>query len=101
MGKTLIQVDALSRRPDYDRGEEDNKGVTLLKDEVFVQSINVELQEWIWDTKVQDPQLVPLWTMSGKKFKQPAFGKLEDWSEDDRIFLYKDKVYVPLDKDLC
>ena len=44
-GKILIQANALSRRPDHDRGEEDNNGVTLLKDEVFVRSINVELKE--------------------------------------------------------
>ena len=34
--KTLVQADALSKRLDHDGGEEDNKEVTLLKDEVFV-----------------------------------------------------------------
>ena len=99
-GKTLIQANALSRKPDHDGGEEDNKEVTLLKDEVFVWSINLELKEQICDTKAQDLQLVLLQTKSGKKFKWPAFGKPEDWSKDNGILLYKDKVYVPLDKDI-
>ena len=100
-GKTLVQADTLSGRPDHDGEEEDNKKVTLLKDEVFVQSINLELKEQIRNTKVWDPQLVLLQTKSGKKLKWPTFSKPEDWSEDDGILLYKDKVYVPPDEDIC
>lgn len=78
LGKTLVQADALSRRPDYDGGEEDNKGVTLPKDKVFVWFINVELKELIQDTKAWDLQLVTFWAKSGKKLKWLAFSKPED-----------------------
>ena len=36
-GKENGRADALSRRPDYDQGEGDNEGVTVLPDAVFVK----------------------------------------------------------------
>ena len=34
------KADALSRRPDYDTGEEDNKDVVVLPDALFVRTIS-------------------------------------------------------------
>ena len=37
-GKDNGQADALSRQPDYDQGEGDNKNVVVLPDHIFVQT---------------------------------------------------------------
>ena len=99
-GKELVQADALSRRPDHDRGENDNQDVILLKEEVFAKAVNVELQERIRSNKARDPQLIDLLTSKGKIQQRPGFGKPEDWTDDEGILLYKDRVYVPPDDDL-
>src|SRR5258707_15741731 len=36
-GKANRRADALSRRPDYDQGERNNKGVTILPKELFIR----------------------------------------------------------------
>ena len=38
-GSANGRADALSRRPDYSQGEEDNEGVVVLPDEVFVRQL--------------------------------------------------------------
>ncbi len=43
----MVQADTLSRRPDHDRGGNDNQDVILLKKEVFAKVVNLELQERI------------------------------------------------------
>ena len=35
-GKANGQADALSRRPDYDKGDKDNQDITMLPDKIFV-----------------------------------------------------------------
>ena len=39
------RADALSRRPDYDQGEDDNKDVVVLPDNLFVQESHLEWME--------------------------------------------------------
>ena len=41
-GRLNGQADALSRRPRYDQGEEDNKDVVVLPDHVFIQAGGVQ-----------------------------------------------------------
>ena len=36
----------------------------------------------------------------GKTLNWPNYGKSEDWTEDEGIVLYKDKVYIPPDENL-
>ena len=40
-GASMGKADILSRRADYDRGEEDNKDVVFLKEDWFMQAINL------------------------------------------------------------
>ena len=56
-GKTNIKADILSRRVDHNRGEDDNKDVTVLKDEWFrrietVQRKEIE-EEWTRSMEVE------------------------------------------------
>ena len=95
----MVQADALSRRPDHDRGENDNQDVILLKEEVFAKAVNLELREKIRGNRARDPELVDLLTSKGK-IKRPGFGKPEDWTDNEGILLYRDRVYVPPDDNL-
>jgi hypothetical protein len=38
LGKSNGQADALSRHPDYDQGKHDNKNITVLPEQLFIQS---------------------------------------------------------------
>jgi hypothetical protein len=40
-GTANWQVDALSRRPDYDQGQNDNQDVTVLPEQVFIKALEV------------------------------------------------------------
>ena len=40
-GASMGKADILSRRADYDRGEEDNKDVVFLKEDWFMRAINL------------------------------------------------------------
>lgn len=99
-GKSLTQADTLSLRSGHDGGENDNKDAVVLGSELFVKAINVELQERIRDSKLRDTSVVEYITLKGKATKHPEFGKPEDWSDDDGILLYKNRVYVPPDNQL-
>ena len=44
-GSANGRADALSRRPDYDQGEEDNEGVTVLPDALFIRTTSGEGEE--------------------------------------------------------
>ena len=80
-------------------GENDNQDVILLKEEVFAKAVNLKLREKIRGNRARDPELVDLLTSKGK-IKRPGFGKPEDWTDDEGILLYRDKVYVPPDDNL-
>ena len=56
-GTSNGRADTLSRRPDYDQGEDDNKDVTVLPDHLFVragQVQEVEDEEQIRELTIQD-----------------------------------------------
>ena len=57
-GKTNIKADILSRRADHNRGEDDNKDVTVLKDEWFRRIETVRREEIAEETKKEAEQLL-------------------------------------------
>jgi hypothetical protein len=58
-GKSNGQADALSRCPDYDQGEHDNKNITVLPDRIFIQS---GVTTYIPETQlVQDEDILRPW----------------------------------------
>ncbi len=99
-GKTLVQADTLSRRLDHDPGTHDNEDVTLLPGELFAKAVHVDLQEHIRDTTSRDKTVVESLNGAWHLKKDPLIGKKEDWSMDDGIVLFKEKVYVPPDEEL-
>ena len=53
-GSTNRQADALSQRPDYSQEEEDNEGVVVLPDEVFVRQLQDKEDK-------QDKEIIKRW----------------------------------------
>lgn len=99
-GKTLVQADALSRRPDHNPGDHDNEDVTMLPEELFVNAVHTELQERIRNTTSRDTTVMESLNHTWYLKKKPLIGSPTDWDTDDGIVLFKDKVYVPPDQDL-
>ena len=58
-GSANGRADALSRRPDYDQGTEDNTNVTVLPDSIFVRTIEVVPEELSQDNEVIKPWIDP------------------------------------------
>ena len=55
-GKTNIKADILLRRADHNRGEDDNKDVTVLKDEWFRRTETIQKEEIAKETRKEAEQ---------------------------------------------
>jgi len=78
-GKMNGRADALSRRPDYDQGEDDNRDVVVLPDKLFVRANTVE----------QAPQLIQILTKEDTHPEDPIYQQNEDvlkpWVDAHRL----------------
>lgn len=108
-GKKSVKPDALSRRPDHKKGENDNQNVVLLKPSYFkIQALKQghvlltgsenDLLKKIREAKELDEQVVK----AVKELRNSSTKKVdgEEWSEEQGLILFRGKVYVPKDKDL-
>ena len=89
----------MSRRPDHDKGDHDNEDVVLLPNHLFINLVDLELRERIRTNSARDTVVTDSLTLLQKR-QPPVIGKKEDWTEDDGITLFRNKVYVPLNEDL-
>src|SRR5258707_743971 len=97
--------DALSRRADHPRGVDDNADFTLLTPEVFelraMEAITLEGEEAIFMERIRqsaqfnDPVV--------KALKALDVGELrsDEWTRAEGVVLYRGKVYVPDNPQLC
>jgi hypothetical protein len=95
----LIQVDALSRRPDHVT-KEDDETVTMLPDELFISVIAEDLKDKIVMLTQTDELAQTITECLGKQLPLPMRTALSDWKNIDNLILYKNRVYVPTDADL-
>ena len=108
-GKSSGKPDALSRRPDHGKGENDNEDVTLLKPSYFlVQALKqghalvnggeAEILKKIRNSKDLDEKVVK----AVEEMKDSNFKKLEghEWSQEQGLILFRGKVYVPKDPEI-
>lgn len=101
-GKSSGKPDALSRRPDHDQGENDNKDVVLIDPELFVNAIHTDkeyIQSMFSTTpvldeirKAQDQDRTVLEYRAQRS--SPNFPKTLSWSSDG-LLLSEGKIYVP------
>ncbi len=78
-GKMNGRANALSRRPDYDQGEDDNRNVVVLPDKLFIRANTVE----------QAPQLMQVLTKEDTHPEDPIYQQNEDvlepWVDAHRL----------------
>ena len=95
-GKANTKANILSRRAGHDRGENDNQGVILLKEELFVRlHDDDDALEKILDRirKINKKQ----WEEMVKKNVE---SKIEGWKVEQGLVTWKERVYVPIDMTL-
>jgi hypothetical protein len=109
-GKSMGKCDALSRRADHANGADDNRDTTLLRPEFFAiralegvtiegaeRSILREVRKGVRDGKSEDA------VVSAMKELGRAKGKTlrsSEWTEEDGLWRFRDRIYVPLIPDL-
>src|SRR6202795_3427796 len=103
-GSSSGKPDALSRRPDHDRGEEDNKDITLLKPEFFeiqalqqghvlIESHETDILKEVRKCKNYEDSVAK----SIIELKRSPTKRLrtDEWPEDQDLTLLGGKVYIP------
>jgi len=78
-GKMNGRADALSRRPDYDQGEDNNRDIVVLPDKLFIRANTVE----------QAPRLIQILTEEDTHPEDPIYQQNEDvlkpWVDAHRL----------------
>ena len=104
-GHKMVQSDALSRRPDFCPEEDhDNEDMVLLPENLFVNLIDLELQEKIASAQEIDGQVADALKLLTGNGPSHLKDDLSDWkveeSENGKVVFYQNKNYVPKDLDL-
>ena len=100
-GGQMIQSDALSRRPDLCPEEDnDNSDVTLLPDEIFVKTIDIETHDLLAAAMMKDETMKDAIQALKTGGTPPLKSSLTDWKIEDGLLFFKDRCYVPPDQTL-
>ena len=104
-GHKMVQSDALSRRPDLcPEDDTDNENVVMLPDEMFVNLIDMDLQERIATANDLDGNATEALRLLLEKAPTEMIMGLEDWEMENtngrNILFYKGKNYIPKDTEL-
>ena len=96
----LIQADALSQCPDHTKGEDDDELVTMLPEEQFISLITVDLRDQIKTLSSNDEFIKGIIKCLKEQSTPPLQTALSNWTLDDSIILFKNRVYVPNNRDI-
>ena len=103
-GHKMILSDTLSRRPDHCPEEEENEEAILLPDSLFLNLLDLTLQDRIANAKDYDFDITNAIAILLEEGPTGIRSDLEDWKIDEKdekkILFYKGKNYVPKDQDL-
>jgi Integrase zinc binding domain len=101
----MVQSDALSRQPDYGtnkRIEEEDK--VVLPDNLFINLLDTELQEWILNRKELDLDVKNAIETLMEKGLTNLKNDLQDWKIEEidgqKTIFFKGKNYIPKDLEL-
>lgn len=86
-GNTQKKVDALSQRPDYIQGKDNNKNQTLLKKELFRSFIMQEGEFW---RKIEEAE-----EFTEEEVREAVEHHEEGWRREGKMIFWKERVYVP------
>ena len=90
----------LSCRPDHTKGEEDDKLVTMLPEDLFIDLIATDLRNQIQILSSKDDFIKGVIKCLETRSAPPLRTTLSDWTNDDGIILFKNKVFVLNDRDI-
>ena len=101
----MIQSDALSRQPDYiPEQDNDNMDRILLPENMFVNLMDLDLQDRIANTDKYDFDIKNTLELLLENGLNSLRQDIEDWKlekhSNKNILFYKDKNYIPDDLDL-
>ena len=101
----MIQSDALSRRPDHGIDElMGRKDQILLLDDLFVNILDVNLQECILNAKDLDMDIKNIIKTIQRNRPTNLLNDISDWKIEEingqKIIFYKGNNYIPRDQDL-
>ena len=99
-GAKLTQADTLSCCPDHTQGEEDVELVTMLPEDLFVALIATDLQDQIHALSSKDEFIQGIIKCLKDQSMPPLRTALSDWTNNDGIIPFKNKVFVPNDRDI-
>ena len=104
-GAKMIQSDALSWWPDFiPKEDNDNEDRILLPEEMFVNLMDLNLQDRIASSKNYDSDVKNALELLLENGPNNLQQDLEDWQlekwEDENILFYKGKNYIPNNLDL-
>ena len=101
-GSKMVQSDALSRRPDYCPSEDnDNEDIIMLPDNLFVNLIDIDLQDRIATSGDLDSNAAEALKLLLEIAPATMTAGLQDWTTEvyrgHNILFYKGKNYIPRD----
>jgi len=98
-GSRMVQLDALSRRPDHILEEDtDNEDLVLLPNELFINLINIELAKMIESAATSDELVKDMTNILSTKGVPTIRLNLSDWKIEDGMLFYQDRCYIPDNK---
>src|SRR6202044_1511808 len=101
----MVQSDALSRRPDHcPEDDHDNGDMVLLERDLFVNLLDLDLQEQITRNGKMDFNATEAMEALLDNGPTSLRNDLEDWkletTDQGKVLFYKGKNYIPKDDDL-
>ena len=100
----MILSDVLSQRPDHCPEEDENEEAILLPDSLFLNLLDLTLQDRIANAKDYDFDVTNAIAILLEEGPTGIRSNLEDWEIEEKdgkkILFYKGKNYVPKDQDL-
>ena len=100
----MILSDALSQRLDHCPEEDENEEAILLPDSLFLNLLDLTLQDRIANAKDYDFDVTNAIAILLEEGPTGIWNDLEDWKIEEKdgkkILFYKGKNYVPKDQDL-
>ena len=104
-GTKIIQLDTLSRRPDFIPKEDmDNENITMLPDALFMNLIDTELQERILNCERLDSDAMEALKILLEEGPTTIQNQLPDWMvehvEGKQVLYYRGKNYISKDEEL-
>jgi hypothetical protein len=101
----MAQFDALSRRPDFvPETDNDNEDIPMLPENLFINLIDIDLQERIANCDAMDQDAMEAITTLLEQGPANVRNDLDDWTLEKvngkNILFYKGKNYIPMNDDL-